>query len=49
VLLSGMVAQWLIDPKHSLSAQSLTGSLLNIAAGLQTRGKTAKPKRKSKK
>ena len=45
VLLSGMIAQWLIDPKHSLSAQDLTSCLLSIAAGLQGKKRPAKPKR----
>jgi AcrR family transcriptional regulator len=46
VLLSGMIAQWLIDPEHSLSARELTSALLSVAAGMQTGKKTIKSKRK---
>jgi AcrR family transcriptional regulator len=45
VLLSGMITQWLVDPKHTLSAQDLTACLLSVAAGLQTEKRPAKQKR----
>ena len=45
VLLSGMIAQWLIDPKHALSAQDLTSCMLSIAAGLQEQKKPGRQKR----
>ena len=47
VLLTGMIAQWLIDPKRSLSAGDLTASLLTIAAGLQGKKATLPSKRES--
>jgi AcrR family transcriptional regulator len=47
VLLTGMIAQWLIDPKRSLSAGDLTESLLTIATGLQARNTTLPSKRRS--
>jgi AcrR family transcriptional regulator len=47
VLLSGMIVQWLIDPKGSLSAGDLTESLLTIASGLQAQKPKLPSKRKS--
>jgi len=51
VLLSGLIAQWLIDPKTALSAHDLTAALRATAAGLEPPPKPskAKPKRKPKK
>jgi hypothetical protein len=40
-----MIAQWLIDPKHALSAQDLTSCMLSIAAGLQEQKKPGRQKR----
>ncbi|MGC2660175.1 MAG: hypothetical protein WA324_19625, partial [Bryobacteraceae bacterium] len=53
VLLTGLIAQWLLDPEHALSARELTKALLAIAATLQTVPKpkskrTTKPKRTGK-
>jgi AcrR family transcriptional regulator len=56
VLLTGMIAQWLIDPDHALSARKLTDALLQVVAGIQTskaasrakRGPKAKLPRKTK-
>jgi AcrR family transcriptional regulator len=45
VLLSGMIAQWLIDPKHALSAQDLTSCMVSIAAGLQEQKRPGRQKR----
>lgn len=42
-LLTGMVAQWLIDPAHSLSARRLTDSLLAVADSI--RGAPARKKK----
>jgi len=51
VLLSGLIAQWLIDPKTALSAHDLTAALRTTAAGLEPPPKPSKskPKRKPKK
>lgn len=46
VVLSGLIAQWLLDPEHALSAPDLTKALLAIAAWLQTTPKARKPKSK---
>jgi AcrR family transcriptional regulator len=45
VLLTGMIAQWLIDPDHALSARELTDALLRVAAGMQPGKGASKPKR----
>lgn len=45
VLLSGLIAQWLLDPEHALSAHDLTQALIAIAAGIETKPKTPKLKR----
>lgn len=42
VLLSGLIAQWLIDPKSALSARDLTEALRSTAAGLESRKKSSK-------
>jgi AcrR family transcriptional regulator len=50
-LMSGLMAQWLINPKHALSARDLTEALRAITATLQPTHKTSKtkPKRPQKK
>lgn len=50
-LMSGLIAQWLIDPGHALSAHDLTEALKTITAGMQQTGKPprTKPKPKQKK
>ena len=50
VLLSGLIAQWLIDPRSALSARDLTEALRSTAAGLESRKRSSKanPARKSK-
>ncbi len=45
VLLTGMIAQWLIDPDHALSARELTDALLRVVAGMQTAKRSSKSKR----
>jgi AcrR family transcriptional regulator len=47
-LMSGLIAQWLIDPEHALSAHDLTEALKTITAGMQQTGKPARTKPKSK-
>jgi AcrR family transcriptional regulator len=42
VLLSGLIAQWLIDPGSALSARALTEALRTTAAGLEQPGKKAR-------
>jgi hypothetical protein len=46
VLLSGLLLQWLIDPKSALSAKDLTSALSRTAEGLQVRKKASGSKRK---
>jgi AcrR family transcriptional regulator len=48
VLLTGMIAQWLIDPDHALSARELTDALLRVVAGMQTAKRSSKSKRSVK-
>jgi AcrR family transcriptional regulator len=48
VLLTGMIAQWLIDPDHALSARQLTHALLRVTADLQAAKPTSKPKQTRK-
>jgi len=48
VLLSGLIAQWLIDPKTALSAYDLTAALRTTAAGLEPPPKSSKAKPKNK-
>src|ERR1700722_12147046 len=48
VLLTGMIAQWLIDPDHALSAPELTDALLRVVAGMQTSKRASKSKRSVK-
>lgn len=45
VLLSGLVLQWLIDPRTALSAKDLTAAIRSTAAGLETGGAKARAKR----
>jgi hypothetical protein len=46
VLLSGSIAQWLIDPSSALSAKDLTEALRSTAANLQGRNSASQPSRK---
>jgi AcrR family transcriptional regulator len=48
VLLSGLVLQWLIDPKSALSAKDLTESLRSMAENLGPRRKGSAKKRASR-
>jgi AcrR family transcriptional regulator len=54
VLLSGLIAQWLIDPGSALSARGLTDALRSTAAGLEPpekspkAGKARKPSKSKK-
>jgi hypothetical protein len=48
VLLTGMIAQWLIDPDHTLSARELTDALLRVVAGMQTGKRASKSQRNVK-
>jgi AcrR family transcriptional regulator len=48
VLLTGMIAQWLIDPDHALSARELTDALSRVVAGMQTGKRASKSKRSVK-
>jgi AcrR family transcriptional regulator len=48
VLLSGLIVQWLIDPRSALSARDLTEALRSTAEGLRPAEKTSKPRAKSK-
>jgi AcrR family transcriptional regulator len=48
VLLTGMIAQWLIDPDHALSARELTDALLRVVAGMQTSKRASRSKRSVK-
>jgi AcrR family transcriptional regulator len=48
VLLTGMIAQWLIDPDHALSAPELTDALLRVVAGMQTGKRASKSQRNVK-
>jgi AcrR family transcriptional regulator len=43
-LMSGLIAQWLINPKHALSARDLTEALRAVTATLQPTRKTSKTK-----
>ena len=43
-LLSGLIAQFLVDPEHALSAQDLTHALREIATGMQPSHKPSKTK-----
>jgi AcrR family transcriptional regulator len=43
-LMSGLIAQWLINPKHALSAHDLTQALRTITATLHPPRKTSKNK-----
>jgi AcrR family transcriptional regulator len=45
-LMSGLIAQWLINPKHALSARDLTEALRAVTATLQPTRKTSKAKSK---
>ncbi len=45
-LMSGLIAQWLIDPEHALSAHDLAEALRTIAAGMQPSGKPSRTKPK---
>jgi AcrR family transcriptional regulator len=45
-LMSGLIAQWLINPKHALSARDLTEALRAVTATLQPTRKTSKTKSK---
>jgi AcrR family transcriptional regulator len=51
VLLTGLIAQWLIDPEHALSAPDLTDALLTIAESVQAARKAprSKPEQAAKK
>jgi AcrR family transcriptional regulator len=42
VLLSGLIIQWLIDPRSALSARDLTEALRSTAAGLEPHKKSSK-------
>ena len=42
VLLSGLITQWLIDPRSALSARDLTEALRSTAAGLESHKKSSK-------
>lgn len=42
VLLSGLITQWLIDPRSALSARDLTEALRSTAAGLEPLKKSSK-------
>jgi AcrR family transcriptional regulator len=48
VLLSGLIAQWLIDPGSALSARGLTDALRSTAAGLEPPKKSSKASRAQK-
>jgi AcrR family transcriptional regulator len=48
VLLSGLIVQWLIDPKSALSAKNLTEALRRTAEGLQPGTTAFKPKGKQR-
>jgi AcrR family transcriptional regulator len=48
VLLSGLIAQWLIDPTTALSARGLTEALRSTAAGLEPLNKSSKASRTRK-
>jgi AcrR family transcriptional regulator len=48
VLLSGLIVQWLIDPRSALSARDLTEALRSTAEGLRPAEKASKPRAKSK-
>jgi AcrR family transcriptional regulator len=45
-LMSGLIAQWLINPKHALSARDLTEALRAVTATLQPTRKASKAKSK---
>jgi AcrR family transcriptional regulator len=44
VLMSGLIAQWLIDPEHALSARDLTEALQIITAEMKSSRKSPQPK-----
>jgi AcrR family transcriptional regulator len=48
VLLSGLIAQWLIDPTSALSAKDLTEALRSTAEGLRPPDKSSKPQARLK-